>query len=215
MAGFLLTSSKREMSLFVHSYNNIPQTPMNILVIDNQDSFVYNLVHYLEAFGHEITVKRPTSVSEIDINLFDKVVLSPGPGLPHESGELLKAIELWHKSIPILGVCLGHQALALFFGGHLKNLEQVAHGISTPIHISDKPHEIFKGLPDKIDVARYHSWSILAERLPPELECTAVDENQEIMAIRHKIYPIHGIQFHPESILTPHGRKIVQNWLES
>ena len=188
---------------------------MHILVLDNQDSFVYNLVHYLEAFGHEVSVKRPIGVSQMDISIYDRLVLSPGPGLPRESDELMLAIELWYKRIPILGVCLGHQALALFFGGQVQNLKDVTHGIATPINILSKNAGIFKDLPSRIDVARYHSWYVMNENLPSDLECTAKDDHQIIMALRHKIYPINGIQFHPESILTPFGRKIIQNWLET
>lgn len=187
---------------------------MRILVLDNQDSFVYNLVHYLEAFGGEVTVKRPVNISKIDISAYDKLVLSPGPGLPSESDELMLAIELWHNQIPILGVCLGHQALAQYFGAELYNLNQVTHGVSTPINILNQGDPLFKDLPNRIDVARYHSWSVSSHSLTTELECTAEDDNAVIMAIRHKTLPIHGIQFHPESILTPLGRKIVQNWLE-
>lgn len=187
---------------------------MRILVLDNHDSFVYNLVHYLEAFGHEVTVKRPVNIAKIDISAYDKLVLSPGPGLPSESDELMSAIELWHNQIPILGVCLGHQALAQYFGAELYNLNQVTHGVSTPINILKQSDPLFKDLPNRIEVARYHSWCVINHSLTPELECTAQDDNAVIMAIRHKTLPIHGIQFHPESILTPHGRKIVQNWLE-
>lgn len=188
---------------------------MRILVLDNQDSFVFNLVHYLEAFGHSVNVKRAVNISDIDISDYDKLVLSPGPGLPGESGELMLAIERWHKTLPILGVCLGHQALALFFGAQLHNLEQVTHGISTPINILSQSDKLFTDLPERIEVGRYHSWSVLNHSLSLELECTAIDDNGVIMAIRHKTLPINGIQFHPESILTPLGRKIVQNWLES
>lgn len=187
---------------------------MHILVLDNRDSFVYNLVHYLEAFGHEITVKRPQNIAEIDISKYDKLVLSPGPGLPNESGELMLAIGLWHAQIPILGVCLGHQALALFFGAKLYNQDQVTHGVSSPINILNPEDKLFKDLPNRIDVARYHSWCVSSHSLTPELECTARDDNDTVMAFRHKSYPIHGIQFHPESILTPLGRNIIQNWLK-
>jgi anthranilate synthase component 2 len=188
---------------------------MRILVLDNHDSFVFNLVHYLEAFDHEVIVKRPITVSELDISIYDKIVLSPGPGLPTEIPELMRAIKLWYKLKPILGVCLGHQAIGLFFGAELKNLAQVTHGVSTPINILNRQDQLFQNLPDKIEVARYHSWSITNQSLPQELECTALDDHGVIMAIRHKTLPIHGIQFHPESILTPLGRKIIQNWLEA
>jgi len=188
---------------------------MRILVIDNQDSFVYNLVHYIEAFGHTTTVKRPINVSCIDIENYDKVVLSPGPGLPKESGELMLAIALWHRKIPMLGVCLGHQALAQFFGAELHNLEQVTHGVSTPMNIGKNQDELFNNLPNRIEVARYHSWCVKSHTLPHELECIATDDHEVIMALRHRNYPIHGIQFHPESILTPLGRTIVKNWLNA
>jgi anthranilate synthase component 2 len=192
-----------------------PTFKMRILVLDNHDSFVFNLVHYLEAFGHEIIVIRPGFVSEIDISLYDKIVLSPGPGLPNEIPELIKAIELWHNIKPILGVCLGHQALGLFFGAQLENLAQVTHGVSTPINILNPQDKLFKNLPNRIEVARYHSWCIANKSLPQEFEVTAIDDNKVVMAIRHKTLPIHGIQFHPESILTPLGRKIIKNWLEA
>ena len=188
---------------------------MRILVLDNHDSFVFNLVHYLEAFDHEVIVKRPILASEVDISIYDKIVLSPGPGLPNEIPELMRAIKLWHKLKPILGVCLGHQAIGLFFGAQLENLAQVTHGVSTPINILNRQDKLFKELPERINVARYHSWCIATQSLPEELESTAIDDNRIIMAIRHKTFPIHGIQFHPESILTPLGRKIIENWLEA
>ncbi len=188
---------------------------MNILVIDNHDSFVYNLVHYLEGYGHHITVKRPIQVEKINIENFDKILLSPGPGLPDQADELMKAIDLWHNEKPMLGVCLGHQALASYFGAELCNLDTITHGISSLLYVEDYTDALFEDLPKKLDVGRYHSWIVDEKTFPEELVCTAVNSQGLIMAFRHRSLPIFGIQFHPESILTPNGRQIISNWLKT
>ena len=188
---------------------------MRILVIDNHDSFVFNLVHYLEGFGHEITVKRPIQIEEIKIHNFDKILLSPGPGLPEQSGELMKAIDLWHQKKPILGVCLGHQALAIYFGAELENLATVTHGVTSRIYTTEHSKVLFSNLPKNLDVGRYHSWVVKSKTLPNQLLCTATDKTGLVMAFRHQSLPIYGIQFHPESILTSKGHTIIENWLKS
>lgn len=184
------------------------------VVIDNYDSFTYNLVHYLEELGAEVTVLRNDEFELDDLNIFDKILLSPGPGLPEEAGLLKSVIQRYAASKSILGVCLGHQAIGEVFGGKLKNLNTVFHGVATPISIV-ADDSLFEGLPTDFYVGRYHSWVIDIIHFPTELEITAIDENGEIMALHHKVFDVKGIQFHPESILTPHGKSIIKNWLKN
>ena len=187
---------------------------MRILVFDNYDSFTYNLVHLVEKITHEkVEVYRNDQIPMEKIEEFDKIILSPGPGLPSESGLLLPLIRAYGPSKSILGVCLGHQAIGEVFGGVLINLSQVYHGVATECRILPSGSRLFKGLPDKITVGRYHSWIIGEDHFPGELEATARDENNYIMGLRHKIYDIEGLQFHPESVLTPDGETIMRNWL--
>tara|TARA_B110000305_G_C19313550_1_gene575207 strand:- start:213 stop:773 length:561 start_codon:yes stop_codon:yes gene_type:complete len=185
---------------------------MKIIVIDNYDSFTYNLVHYLEELGCEITVKRNDEVEIKEIEKFDKIVLSPGPGIPEEAGLLKEIISFYSSSKSILGVCLGHQAIAEVFGAELINLETVYHGVATNINIIKKD-PIFNDLPNPLKVGRYHSW-VVKEPLPDELEVLAFDENGQIMALKHKSLDIRGVQFHPESILTESGKSLLKNWLK-
>lgn len=188
---------------------------MKILVIDNYDSFVYNLVHYLEALDCQVTVFRNDQFNIEDLQAFDKILLSPGPGIPEEAGLLKEVIETYQGIKPIFGVCLGQQAIGEVFGGTLTNLDKVFHGIATKATILNPNEPLFKGLEDPIEIGRYHSWVISSENFPESLEITAVDENQQIMAIRHKEYDICGVQFHPESVLTPFGKEMIKNWIES
>lgn len=185
---------------------------MKIAMIDNYDSFTYNLVHLVRELGAEITVFRNDQFELTDLDEFDKIMLSPGPGIPVEAGKLLDVIKTFTGSKPILGICLGEQAIGEVFGGTLINLSSVFHGVQTPAHII-ADDAIFRGLPRDILVGRYHSWVVDANTLPDCLEVTCVSDEGQIMALRHKEYDVRGIQFHPESVLTPLGKKMIFNWL--
>ena len=185
----------------------------SILVIDNYDSFAYNLVHYLEDLDCIVTVKRNDQISLEEIEGFDKIVLSPGPGIPDEAGLLKEIIAMYAPTKSIFGVCLGQQAIAEVFGGSLVNIDQVYHGIATKIDIV-KDDILFGGLPKEIEVGRYHSW-VVNPALPEVLEATSFDENGQVMSLRHKIYDVSAVQFHPESVLTPYGKKILENWVKN
>ncbi|MBW0179256.1 aminodeoxychorismate/anthranilate synthase component II [Sediminibacterium sp.] len=194
---------------------------MNILVFDNYDSFTYNLVHLVEKIIHtKVTVRRNDQVTLEEVNAFDKIILSPGPGVPAEAGLLLPLIKAYAPVKSILGVCLGHQAIGETFGGKLLNLTTVYHGVATPIQLQTakrqpKANDVFQGFDKELIVGRYHSWVISEEDFPAELEVTARDEHNYIMALQHKNYDVQGVQFHPESVLTPDGEKILRNWLKS
>lgn len=184
---------------------------MNILVIDNYDSFTFNLVHYLEELDCTVTVKRNDQFSLDEVVGFDKIVLSPGPGIPDEAGLLKAVIKKYAKTTPMLGVCLGHQAIAEVFGGTLTNLSTVFHGVASEITvIQDDP--LFKDLPNRFDVGRYHSW-VVNKPLPEGLVLLAEEENGQVMAFKHDTYPVYGVQFHPESVLTPNGKQLLKNWV--
>ena len=186
---------------------------MKVLVLDNYDSFTYNLVHLIDKIAEvEIDVFRNDKISIDQMADYDKVVLSPGPGIPEEAGILKEAIDKLHKQVPILGVCLGHQAIGEVFGGKLANLDRVHHGVATEIEVL-KDDYIFHDLPKSFKVGRYHSWVIESLGEDSDFEITAVDGNGEIMAIAHKQYDIRGVQFHPESILTEYGEELMSNWL--
>jgi anthranilate synthase component 2 len=185
----------------------------NILVIDNYDSFVYNLVHELERLGCQVTVWRNDQFELADVAPFDKILLSPGPGIPDEAGLLKAVIEKYAPTKSILGVCLGQQAIGEVFGGTLENLDKVYHGVATPIQIHAADEPLFEGIPREIEVGRYHSW-VVSHPLPPELEATSFDANGQIMSLRHRKYDLRGVQFHPESILTPTGGKMLENWVK-
>ena len=184
-----------------------------IIVIDNYDSFVYNLVHYLEELDCHVTVLRNDQFHIDDLESYDKILLSPGPGIPDEAGLLKEVIKQYAPSKPILGVCLGQQAIGEAFGGSLTNLEQVFHGITTKINIIEEDTILFKGLSSSIEVGRYHSWVVAQDDFPASLEVTARDENGQIMALRHREYDVRGVQFHPESVLTPQGKEMIKNWV--
>ena len=185
-----------------------------ILVIDNYDSFTYNLVHYLEEMNCEVTVKRNDQLEIEEVEAFDKIVLSPGPGIPDEAGLLKPIIKKYAPTKSILGVCLGQQAIGEVFGGKLINLDKVYHGVATKVKITVDDENLFKGLDKEIEVGRYHSWVVDAN-LPDELEATSFDENGQVMSLRHKNYDVRGVQFHPESVLTPNGKKMLENWVKS
>ena len=186
---------------------------MKIILIDNYDSFTYNLAHLLKSLGAEVDVKRNDRFDLQELEVYDKILLSPGPGIPREAGRMPEVIRTYAGRKPILSICLGHQAIGEAFGAKLENLQEVFHGVQTPIRLLDKSG-LFRGLPDEIPVGRYHSWVIRKDSLPACLQVTATDETDEIMAIRHKSLDIQGLQFHPESVLTPLGTQIMENWLK-
>ncbi|HET9744980.1 MAG TPA: aminodeoxychorismate/anthranilate synthase component II [Chitinophagaceae bacterium] len=204
---------------------------MKILVFDNYDSFTYNLVHLVEMITHErVDVHRNDQIPMEKVKEYDKIILSPGPGIPEEAGLLLPLIKEYASSKSILGVCLGHQAIGQAFGGKLINLSSVFHGVATPVKVvkretsnvrgevvsrltSHVSRTLFEGLPDELEVGRYHSWVVSKENFPRELEITAEDESGMIMGLQHKTYDVQGVQFHPESVLTPRGEDIMRNWL--
>lgn len=188
---------------------------MKILVFDNYDSFTYNLVHLVEKILHtKVDVFRNDAITLDKVQAYDKIILSPGPGVPTEAGLLLPLIKQYAATKSILGVCLGHQAIGQAFGGSLINLDTVFHGVATPIQIIKEDAPILRGLKNPVEVGRYHSWIVDEKTLPQELEITAVDDNGYIMAMQHKNYDVQGVQFHPESILTPCGEQIMRNWLK-
>ncbi|WP_422859282.1 anthranilate synthase component II [Flagellimonas sp. S174] len=184
-----------------------------ILMIDNYDSFTYNLVHYLEDLDCDVTVKRNDQLTLEEVEPFEEIVLSPGPGIPDEAGLLKSIIETYAPTKRIFGVCLGQQAIGEVFGGSLVNMDQVYHGIATTIQIVEEDI-IYKDMPKKIEVGRYHSWVVHPD-LPEELEATSVDENGQVMSLRHKTLDVIAVQFHPESVLTPQGKQMLKNWLDN
>jgi anthranilate synthase component 2 len=199
--------------------NSIPTVPPSgargqILVIDNYDSFTYNLVHYLEDLDCDVTVYRNDEFELDEIAHFDKIVLSPGPGIPDEAGLLKQVIQQYGPTKSIFGVCLGQQAIGEVYGGTLSNLDKVYHGVATKVTQSVNDELLFEGLENEFEVGRYHSWVVDAN-LPDCLEATSFDENGQVMSLRHKTYDVRGVQFHPESVLTPNGKKMLENWVKS
>jgi anthranilate synthase component II len=195
---------------------------MKVLVFDNYDSFTYNLVHLVEKILHQkVDVHRNDQIPLEKVADYDKIILSPGPGIPTEAGLLLPLIKEYASRKSILGVCLGHQAIGEAFGGKLLNLSTVYHGVATPVRkvrrepsgVRQGEHDLFQGLPEEFEVGRYHSWIVSEEGFPEELEITAKDEQGYIMALQHRRYDVQGVQFHPESVLTPQGEVIMRNWL--
>lgn len=185
---------------------------MKIAVIDNYDSFTYNLVHYLEDLNANVTVFRNDEFELNELEKFDKILLSPGPGIPDEAGLLKDVIKKYASSKSIFGVCLGLQAIGEVFGGKLTNLEKVYHGVATKVTKTENDF-IFNNLPNEFEVGRYHSWVVSNENLPADLIVTSTDENGQIMSMKHANFDIRGVQYHPESVLTPFGKKILENWL--
>ncbi len=186
---------------------------MKIVIIDNYDSFTYNLSHLVKELGAEVTVYRNDKFKIEDLAKFDKIILSPGPGIPEEAGLLLEVIKAYAGKKPLLGVCLGHQAIGQVFGAKLTNLSEVYHGVQTPGKLLGNDY-LFEGLPSEIMMGRYHSWVVDQKDFPDCLEVTAESPEGYIMGLKHKTMDIHGIQFHPESVLTPDGRQIMENWLK-
>ncbi len=188
---------------------------MKILVIDNYDSFTYNLVQYIERIpGTAVTVARNDKIGLEEVGEFDKIVISPGPGVPDEAGISKELIGRYGSEKSILGVCLGHQAIAEVYGGTIRNLAQVYHGVSSPMQRSVGDEPLFKGVPQVFDAGRYHSWIVEEDTLPDVLEVTARNAEGDIMALRHREHDVRGVQFHPESVLTEYGGMMIKNWIE-
>ena len=187
---------------------------IKIIIIDNYDSFTYNLSHLLKELGANVTVVRNDKFRIEDLEQYDKIVLSPGPGIPSEAGLMPQVIKAYAGRKPILGICLGHQAIGEAFGVKLLNIGNVVHGVATPAHITVKDY-LFNGLPDELEVGRYHSWVVDENGLPSCLEVTSRSDDGYIMSLRHREFDIRGIQFHPESVLTPNGKEIINNWLNN
>lgn len=186
-----------------------------VLVIDNYDSFTYNLVHLINEVGYEAEVWRNDKFDLADVEKYDKILLSPGPGIPEEAGLLLDVIKTYAPTKSIFGVCLGQQAIAEAFGGTLYNLGRPMHGIATPVTVVDGDEPLFWECPQTINVGRYHSWVVSKDNFPSCLKITARDHKNEIMALRHETLDVRGVQFHPESVLTEHGKQMMENWLTS
>lgn len=184
-----------------------------IVIIDNYDSFTYNLFHLVRELGCEVDAVRNDKFEMSDLEKYDKIILSPGPGIPEEAGKLMDTIRTYAGRKPILGVCLGHQAIGEVFGAKLTNLSEVFHGVATPATIT-KDDYLFDSLPEKIEVGRYHSWVVDAQTMPECLETTSISDEGFVMSLRHKEYDIRGIQYHPESVLTPDGKTIIENWIK-
>ena len=188
---------------------------MKILVLDNYDSFTYNLVHYLKELGYEqnIDVYRNDQISLEAVEAYDKILLSPGPGIPDEAGIMPQLIKQYGPTKSILGVCLGHQGIAEAYGAKLYNMSEVLHGVSSQVKVTKETERLFNDIPGEYRICHYHSWNVDKDNLGDEIEVTALDEFGEVMAISHKIYDIKGVQFHPESIMTEHGHQLLKNWI--
>lgn len=188
---------------------------MKVALIDNYDSFTYNLAHYIESMDCEVTVMRNDEFDIEDLSGFDKLILSPGPGIPDEAGLLKQVIREYATKKSILGICLGQQAIAEVFGGSIYNLNKVYHGVAAIIDIIVEDEIMFSGIDKKITVGRYHSWTVNNSDFPEVLEITSVEQNGEIMSLRHRTLDVRGVQFHPESVLTPDGKKMLAQWVNS
>jgi anthranilate synthase component 2 len=188
---------------------------MKILILNNYDSFTYNLVHIIKQLGFECEVHRNDKISVEEVKRFDKILLSPGPGIPDQAGIMKDVIKELGPTKSILGVCLGHQGIAEVYGGSLYNIPKVLHGVTSKTKILDKSEKLFIGLPDSFQVTHYHSWAVTPGSLPANLKVTSENEEGLIMSIRHTSYDLCGVQFHPESIMTPEGPRIIENWLKN
>ena len=188
---------------------------MKILVLDNYDSFTYNLVYILRELHDQVDVYRNDKISLEEVGEYDKILLSPGPGLPSEAGIMQDLVREYAASKSILGICLGHQGIGEVFGGRLENMSEVLHGISDRNIVTDPSERLFKGLPSEFKVGRYHSWTVIHETVPDTMTITAVDEQGRVMGLAHKQYDVRGLQFHPESVLTEYGKEMMQNWLSA
>lgn len=186
---------------------------MKILVLDNYDSFTYNLVHIIRELDYRMDIFRNDKIQLEEVGKYDKILLSPGPGIPDEAGIMKDVIKNYSPSKSILGVCLGHQGIAESYGAQLFNIPNVLHGVTSSVKITDREEKLFQGLPAKFQVCHYHSWAVVATSVPKELKVTAVNEEGLVMAIAHQTNDVRGVQFHPESVMTEHGIKIIKNWL--
>lgn len=186
---------------------------MKVLILDNYDSFTYNLLHYCEQFAEQVVVVQNDQIELEQIPQFDRLILSPGPGLPKNSGRLLEVIDAHHATLPILGVCLGMQAIAEYFGSPLRNLDTVKHGKTSLIEVTDNQEVIFNELPQLLEVGHYHSWVVDEDKLKDPLHATSINKDGLVMSLRHRSLDISAVQFHPESVLTPHGLKMMENWI--
>lgn len=185
---------------------------MKLLILDNYDSFTYNIVHAVRAAGFDPVVARNDKITIPEIGEFDKIIISPGPGIPSEAGILMDMLKSYAGQKPILGVCLGHQAIGEYFGGQLENLSEVYHGVQTPAHITAQDY-IFDGVSEEFMAGRYHSWIVSDVGLPSCLTVTSRDDEDRIMSLKHRDFDIHGVQFHPESVMTPGGERIILNFI--
>lgn len=187
---------------------------MKILVLDNYDSFTYNLVHIIRELGYSMDIFRNDKIGAESVAKYDKIVLSPGPGIPEEAGIMKEVIRSFSATKSILGVCLGHQGIAEVFGAKLFNIPDVLHGVTSNLQVVNKGEKLFRGLPDQFEVCHYHSWAVVADSIPDDLKVTATNPDGLVMAIAHKRFDVRGVQFHPESIMTQYGKKIMENWLK-
>ncbi len=187
---------------------------MKVLILDNYDSFTYNLVHYVEQFVDSVTVARNDQISLAEVGEYEAIVISPGPGLPRRAGITLEVVNTYAKTKKILGVCLGHQAIAEAFGGKLVNMSKVLHGVAETTYVLDSTEPVFSGVPRVFLTGHYHSWAVDMATLPMDFKITAADDNAYVMAMRHREYDLTSVQFHPESVLTEHGLKIIENWVK-
>jgi anthranilate synthase component II len=188
---------------------------MKIVVIDNYDSFTYNLVHLIRENGYAVNIYRNDKISLEDVGRYDKILLSPGPGIPDEAGIMKRVVKEYGSTKSILGICLGHQGIAEVYGASLFNIPKVLHGVTSLTEIKDPDEYLFKGVPLQFQATHYHSWAVLPESISPELKVTAVNDEGMIMGLRHKKYDVKGLQFHPESIMTSEGPKMIKNWLNN
>jgi anthranilate synthase component 2 len=186
---------------------------MKILVLDNYDSFTYSLVHIIRELGYPMDIIRNDKISVEEVNQYDKILLSPGPGIPEEAGIMKDVINRYAPSTSILGICLGHQGIAEVFGGELYNIPNVLHGVTSSIEVVDPTEKLFQGIPASFQACHYHSWAVSADKIPNELRVTATNKDGLVMAIAHKQFDVRGVQFHPESIMTEHGQLMIKNWL--
>jgi anthranilate synthase component 2 len=187
---------------------------MKILVIDNYDSFTYNLVYILRELHDQVDIFRNDKITLEEVDQYDKILLSPGPGIPSEAGIMQDVVRKYGPTKSILGVCLGHQGIGEVYGADLENMSDVLHGISDTAFVTDQNDRLFRGLPPEIKVGRYHSWTVIPETFTDDLKITAVDDKGRVMGLSHKIYDVKGVQFHPESVLTEHGKEMLKNWLD-
>lgn len=188
---------------------------MKILVLDNYDSFTYNLVHIIRALGHAVDIHRNDKITVDDVKKYDKIMLSPGPGIPDEAGIMKQVIRELGPTKSILGICLGHQGIGEVYGAELFNIPKVLHGVTSTSEVKDKSEKLFNGVSDKFQSTHYHSWAVKADTITDDLIITAVNDEGLIMGLRHKKYDVRGLQFHPESVMTPEGPKMIANWLSN